>query len=63
MTNTTDDIVKRIEDRQAEMLPGRKSMDKLSLHYLANISVAAELAEAYAALEANLDNIRNVAGY
>ena len=57
MTNTTDDIVKRIEDMQAEMLPGQKSMDKLSLHYLANISVAAELAEAYAALEANLDNI------
>ena len=57
MTNTTDDIVKRIEDRQAEMLPGQKSMDKLSLHYLANIAVAAELAEAYAELEAGLGDI------
>jgi uncharacterized phage protein gp47/JayE len=57
MTNTTNDIVKRIEDRQAAMLPGQKSMDKLTLHYLANIAVAAELAEAYVEMEAGLNDI------
>lgn len=54
---TTAEIVKKIEDRQAELLPGQKSMDKLTLHYLANVAVAEALKDAYDEIDEGLTNI------
>jgi uncharacterized phage protein gp47/JayE len=53
----TATIVKKIEDRQAELLPGQTSMDKLTLHYLANLAVAEALKDAYDKLEIGLTDI------
>lgn len=50
-------LVKRLEDAQAAMLPGQKSMDKLTLHYLANLTVAAELKDCYQQLEDGIADI------
>lgn len=50
-------LVKRLEDAQAAMLPGQKSMDKLTLHYLANLTVAAELKDGYQQLEDGIADI------
>lgn len=55
--NTTAGIVERIEDDQAASLPGQVSMDKLTLHYLANLSVAKELEAAYESIDAGLESI------
>jgi len=55
--NTTAGIVKRIEDDQAASLPGQVSCDKLTLHYLANLSVAKELEAAYEAIDVGLEGI------
>lgn len=55
--NTTAGIVKRIENDQAASLPGQKSMDKLTLHYLANLAVAKELSSAYSSIDAGLGDI------
>lgn len=57
MTTDTATIVKKIEDRQAELLPGQKSMDKITLHYLANLAVAEALKDAYGELEVGLTDI------
>jgi hypothetical protein len=54
---TVEDIVQSIEDAQAEMLPGQKSMDPLTLHYLANLTIAAEIRDCYLQLEDELSNI------
>lgn len=55
--NSVAGILKRIEDAQAASLPGQKSMDRLTLHYLANLAVAKEIADAYAAIERALQDI------
>jgi DUF971 family protein len=50
-------LVKRLEDAQAAMLPGQKSMDKLTMHYLANLTVADQLRSCYQQLEDGLADI------
>ena len=50
---TVAEIVKEIEDSQAAMLPGQKSMEKLTGHYLANLSVAAAIREVYSRKKIN----------
>lgn len=57
MTTDTATIVKKIEDAQALSLPGQKSMEKMTLHYLANLAVAEALAEAYEDMEVGLTDI------
>ena len=44
---TVEEIVQDIEDDQASMLPGQKSMDRLTGHYLANLTVAAAIKDCY----------------
>lgn len=55
--NSVAGILKRIEDAQAASLPGQRSMDKLTLHYLANLAVAKEISDAYSAIEMALQDI------
>jgi len=54
---TTAELVQEIEDAQAILLPGQKSMDKLTLHYLANLSWADQLHKCYEELESRLVDI------
>ncbi|MGB5101626.1 MAG: baseplate J/gp47 family protein [Methanothrix sp.] len=54
---TVEALVKSIEDYQATLLPGQKSGDKLTLHYLANLTVAAEIRACYLQLESGLSDI------
>ncbi len=44
-------LTKKLEDDQAAMLPGQKSGDKLTLHYLANLTVAKLAKDCYQELE------------
>ena len=44
-------LTKKLEDYQAAMLPGQKSGDKLTLHYLANLTVAKLTKDCYQELE------------
>ncbi len=50
-------LVKRLEDAQAAMLPGQKSMDKLTMHYLANLTFADQLRQCCQQLEDGLGDI------
>lgn len=50
-------LVKRLEDAQAEMLPGQISGDKYTLHYLTNLTFAAELQACYQECEDGLARI------
>ncbi len=50
-------LVKSLEDAQAAMLPGQKSMDKISMHYLANLTVADQLRQCYQQLEDGLKDL------
>ena len=50
-------LVKRLEDAQAAMLLGQVSMDKLTMHYLANLTVADQLRSCYQQIEDGLAGI------
>jgi hypothetical protein len=50
-------LLKRLEDAQAAMLPGQKSMDVLTMHYIANGTFADQLHQCYQELENGLTNI------
>jgi len=54
---TVDELTKELEDIQADMLPDQKSMDKLTLHYIANLTWASALNKCYQELEDGLTNI------
>jgi uncharacterized phage protein gp47/JayE len=54
---TVDELTKFLEDIQAEMLPDQKSMDKLTLHYIANRTWASELNKCYQELEDGLKDM------
>ncbi len=54
---TVDELTKRIEDAQAAELPDQISMDKLTLHYIANRIWAAEIHECYDLLELTLEHL------
>ena len=54
---TVDQLTKDLEDAQADMLPDQKSMDKLTLHYIANRMWAAGLNKCYVELERGLTDI------
>lgn len=54
---TVDELTERIEDAQAAELPDQISMDKLTLHYIANRIWAAELHEVYDLLELTLEHL------
>ncbi|OPY52705.1 MAG: Baseplate J-like protein [Methanosaeta sp. PtaU1.Bin060] len=54
---TVATLVKRLEDAQAEMLPGQVSGDQLTMHYLANLTVASQLRDCYLQMETGLEDI------
>ena len=54
---TVDQLTQDLEDAQADMLPGQKSMDKLTLHYIANRMWASGLNKCYVELENGLTDI------
>lgn len=54
---TLEAIVQSIEDYQATLLPGQRSMDRATLHYLANLTVADEIRKCYLQMENGLNDI------
>jgi hypothetical protein len=54
---TYAEILQELEDSQAASIPGQKSMDKLTLHYLANVSWANQLRECYDFVEQQIIDI------
>jgi uncharacterized phage protein gp47/JayE len=48
---TVEELTESLEHYQATMIPSQKEMDKLTLHYLHNLSVAAMLHDLYEDLE------------
>lgn len=60
-TPTIDELTKDIEDTQADLLPDQVSMDKLTLHYIANRTWATQLNKCYQEIEdvlAKIDILR-----
>jgi len=54
---TYEELLQELEDSQASSIPGQKSMDKLTLHYLANASWANQLKGCYDELEQQIIDI------
>lgn len=54
---TIDELTQEIEDIQADLLPDQKSMDKLTLHYIANRTWATQLRDCYLHIEEVLQTI------